>query len=103
VAAFALISLTVVLSAVFGLAGVARSWAGLALGAALGWRVLPPFAAAYRTPDAVHIRAAIRTGVLSLVILDAAIGATYRGPLYGLLILATGVVAVALARVFAVT
>jgi 4-hydroxybenzoate polyprenyltransferase len=103
VAAFALISLTVVLSAAFGLAGVARSWAGLALTAALGWRVLPPFAAAYRSPDAGHIRAAIRTGVLSLVILDAAIGATYRGPLYGLLILATGVVAWALARVFAVT
>jgi 4-hydroxybenzoate polyprenyltransferase len=103
VAAFALISLTVVLAAAFGLAGVARSWAGLVLVAALGWRVLPPFAAVYRSPDPGHIRAAIRTGVLSLVLLDAAIGATYRGPLYGLLILATGVVAGALARVFAVT
>ena len=103
VAAFALVSLTVVLSALFGLAGVARSWAGLALTAVLGWQVFPPFVAAYHSPDAGRIRHAIRTGVLSLVLLDAAIGATYRGPLYGLLILATGVVARALARVFAVT
>jgi 4-hydroxybenzoate polyprenyltransferase len=103
VAAYALLSLTVVLAALFGLAGVARSWAGVVLAAVLGWRVLPPFAAAYRSPDAGRIRSAIRTGVLSLVILDAVIGATYRGPIYGLLILATGVVAGALARVFAVT
>ena len=103
VAAFALISLTVVLSALFGLAGIARSWAGLVLAAVLGWQVLPPFAAAYQRPDAGRIRHAIRTGVLSLVVLDAAIGATYRGPWYGLLILASGAIARLLARVFAVT
>ena len=103
VAAYALISLTVVLAALFGLAAVARSWEGMLLAAVLGWRVLPPFAAAYRSPDAGRIRHAIRTGVLSLVILDAAIGATYRGPLYAALILLTGVVAGLLARVFAVT
>jgi hypothetical protein len=87
----------------FALSGSARSWAGMALTAVLGWRVLPPFAAAYRQPEALQIRRAIRTGVLSLVILDAVIGTTYAGPLYGALILATGVVAGALARVFAVT
>ena len=103
VAAFALISLTVVLSALFGLAGIAGSWAGLVLAAVLGWQVLPPFAAAYQSPDAGRIRHAIRTGVLSLVVLDAAIGATYRGPWYGLLILASGTIAWLLARVFAVT
>ena len=103
IAAFALISLTVVLVALAALTGAARSWAGLALTAALGWRVLPPFAAAWREPGAPQIRQAIRTGVLSLVILDAVIGATFGGPLYGVLILATGVVAGTLARVFAVT
>ena len=103
IAAFALISLTIVLIALGVLSGTARSWAGLALTAALGWRVLPPFAAAWREPGAPQIRQAIRTGVLSLVILDAVIGATFAGPLYGVLILATGVVAGALARVFAVT
>jgi 4-hydroxybenzoate polyprenyltransferase len=103
VAGFALISLTVVLSALFGLAGIARSWAGLVLAAVLGWQVLPPFAAVYQNPDAGRIRLAVRTGVLSLVLLDAAIGATYRGAWYGLLILAFGTIARLLARVFAVT
>lgn len=103
IAAFALISLTLVLIALAVLSGSAASWAGLAVTAALGWRVLPPFAAAWREPEAPQIRTAIRTGVLSLVLLDAVIGTTFGGPLYGALILATGVVAAALARVFAVT
>jgi 4-hydroxybenzoate polyprenyltransferase len=103
IAAFALISLTLVLIALAVLSGSAFSWAGLALTVVLGWRVLPPFAAAWREPGAPQIRRAIRTGVLSLVILDAVIGTTYGGPLYGVLILATGIVAGALARVFAVT
>ena len=103
VAGFALISLTVVLAGAFEVARGARAWAALVLVAALAWRVLPPFLAAYRSPDAGTIRGAIRTGVLSLVLLDAIIGTTFGGPLYGVLILATGVVAGALARVFAVT
>jgi 4-hydroxybenzoate polyprenyltransferase len=103
IAAFALISLSVVLMVLVAVSGSARSWGGVALTLALGWRVLPPFAAAYRQPDAPQIRRAIRTGVLSLVILDAVIGTTYGGVWYGVAILATGVVAGALARVFAVT
>jgi 4-hydroxybenzoate polyprenyltransferase len=69
----------------------------------LGLRVAPPFWAAYHEPSPPRIRHAIRTGVLSLVVLDAAIGAIYAGPTYSLIILATGVIAFALARVFAVT
>lgn len=103
IAVFALVSLTVVLMVLLALSGSARSWSGLALTVVLGWRVLPPFAAAYRHGDAPRIRRAIRTGVLSLVILDAVIGTTYGGPWYGVLILTMGVVAGALARVFAVT
>jgi 4-hydroxybenzoate polyprenyltransferase len=103
VAAFALISLSLVLSALFGLGAIAASWAGLLLTVALGLRVVPPFWAAYREPDALRIRRAIRTGVLSLVVLDAAIGAIYAGPMYSLIILFTGVIAFSLARVFAVT
>ena len=75
----------------------------IALAVALGWRVLPAFWAAYRTPLAGPIRHAIKTGILSLVLLDAAIGATYGGPLYSVLILAAGLVAASLARLFAVT
>ena len=103
IAGFALISLIVVLMVLFALSGSARSWGGVALTVVLGWRVLPPFSAAYRHGDAPRIRRAIKTGVLSLVILDAVVGTIYGGPWYGVLILAIGVVAGALARVFAVT
>ena len=103
VAAFALISLSLVLSALFGLGAVAASGTGLVLTGALAVRVIPPVWAAYRDPAGPRIRTAIRTGVLSLVLLDAAIGAVYAGPAYSLVILATGVIAFALARVFAVT
>jgi hypothetical protein len=41
--------------------------------------------------------------VLSLVLLDAAIGATYAGPAYASVILLTGLAAGWLARMFAVT
>lgn len=105
IAAFALISLGLVLAALVALAlgRGGRSWAGVAFTAVLGWRVLPAFWGAYRTPEPGPIRHAIRTGVLSLVLLDAAIGATYGGALYSLVILATGLVASSLARLFAVT
>jgi 4-hydroxybenzoate polyprenyltransferase len=105
VAAFALLSLSLVLVALLALA-LGRgggSWAGVAFALVLAWRVLPAFWGAYRTPGAGPIRQAIRTGVLSLVLLDAVIGATYGGALYSLVILATGLVAASLARLFAVT
>jgi 4-hydroxybenzoate polyprenyltransferase len=105
IAAFALISLSLVLVALLGLA-LGRnggSWAGVAFTGVLAWRVLPAFWGAYRTPLPGPIRHAIRTGVLSLVLLDAVIGATYGGAVYSLVILATGLVATSLARLFAVT
>jgi 4-hydroxybenzoate polyprenyltransferase len=105
VAAFALISLSLVLVALVALA-LGRgggSWAGVAFTIVLAWRVLPAFWGAYRTPGPGPIRDAVRTGVLSLVLLDAVIGATYGGAVYSLVILATGLVASSLARMFAVT
>jgi 4-hydroxybenzoate polyprenyltransferase len=103
---FALISLTLVVVALLALAARGQgsgSWAGVAFALALGWRVLPAFWTAYHTPEPGPIRHAIRTGVLSLVLVDAAIGATFGGALYSALILATGLVALSLARLFAVT
>jgi hypothetical protein len=104
IAAFALISLNLVLIALvwLSLQGASPWWAAL-LTLTLGWRVLPPFWAVYQQPDPGRIRRAVRAGVLSLVLLDAVIGATYAGPLYSLLILATALVAGFLARAFAVT
>jgi 4-hydroxybenzoate polyprenyltransferase len=66
-------------------------------------RVLPPFWRAYVGPQPALIRAAVKAGVLSLIVLDAAIAAGYAGILYGLLVLALLFVAAQLARLFAVT
>jgi 4-hydroxybenzoate polyprenyltransferase len=107
VAAFALISLGVVLIALVGLAIVQGSGPGslasVVLTALLGWRVVPAFWSAYVSPGPAMIRHAIKTGVLSLAILDAAIGAAYAGALYSVVILATALAAGVLARMFAVT
>ena len=77
--------------------------AGLALTLLLAWRVLPAFWRARRDSQPHHVRLAVRTGVLSLVLLDAAIGAVYAGAPHGLLILAMAPIAWLLARPFAVT
>jgi 4-hydroxybenzoate polyprenyltransferase len=77
--------------------------AGVALTLLLGWCVLPPLWRARRQSDPQNIRMAVRAGVLSLVLVDATIGAVYAGAPYGLMILAAAPVAWLLARPFAVT
>jgi 4-hydroxybenzoate polyprenyltransferase len=65
--------------------------------------VVPAFARAYRTPQPLVVRAAVKTGVLGIVILDAAIAAGYAGWVYGLAVLALLFLAMRAARAFAVT
>lgn len=103
VATFALISLTAALTSLAIV--VVRSGQVLAgvVWLALGWRVIPAFLAARRTPDSVGIRSAVRRGVLSLVLVNAVIGTAYGGPFWGAVILSTGVLAGLLARAFPVT
>jgi 4-hydroxybenzoate polyprenyltransferase len=76
---------------------------GLALVAWLGWRILPAFARAAATGSPTDIRRAVRTGVLSLVLIDAVLAAAYAGIMNSLAVLATGLLAWWLARLFAVT
>lgn len=104
-AGFALVSLIIVLGGlvVLVLGPGGGSLIGLALTALLGVRVLPPFARAVSDLRPVAIRTAVRTGVLSLVLLDAVIGAVYGGVLFVAAILATAVLATGLARLFSVT
>jgi hypothetical protein len=103
-ATFALVSLSAALS---GLAWLivqsGQEWIAVVVLVVLGWRVFPPFLAAWRTLEPRHIRGAVKRGVLSLVLVNAVIGTIYAGPVYGAVILATGLVANALARVFPVT
>jgi 4-hydroxybenzoate polyprenyltransferase len=80
-----------------------RAIPALILVAALAWRVVPAFLAARRQPQPATIRAAVKRGVLSLVLLDSALAAAFAGPLYAAGVLATGLVAGWLARMFAVT
>jgi 4-hydroxybenzoate polyprenyltransferase len=80
-----------------------RAIPALVLVMALAWRVVPAFWNARQHPATETIRRAVKRGVLSLVLVDAAIGAAYAGPVYAAAILATGLLAGWLARMFAVT
>lgn len=79
-----------------------RVWA-LGFTAWLAWRVLPAFWRASADPSPGPIRNAVRTGVLALVLVDAVIATAYAGIIYGLAVLAAGLLAWSLARLFAVT
>ncbi len=104
-AGLALISLGGVIVALTVLAAAAGPGriAALAVLLLLTWRVVPPFWRVYREPQPGLIRQAVRAGVLSLVLVDATFGAAFAGPLYAAAILATGVAAAGLARLFSVT
>ena len=66
-------------------------------------RVGPPFWRAYRLPEPGRIRAAVRSGVLSLVVLDSSVAAGFGGLAYGLAVLSLLLVASPLSRLFPVT
>jgi 4-hydroxybenzoate polyprenyltransferase len=78
-------------------------WSALAFAALLSWRVIPAFVTARRTPNPTAIREAVKRGVLSLVLLDAALATAFAGPGYGLVLLAIALGAIGLGRVFSVT
>jgi 4-hydroxybenzoate polyprenyltransferase len=105
VAIFSLASLGIVVSALaaMALSPEYRSWFALALTVLFAGRVFPPFVRTLGRQDPATIRNAIRIGVLSLVLLDAVIGGLFAGPVYSLLILGTAILAIGLARFFAVT
>lgn len=65
--------------------------------------VLPPFVRAAIAPQPQLIQTAVKAGVLSLIILDAAIAAGFGGGVYGLSILALLPLSRFLGRMFAVT
>ncbi|MBE9216753.1 UbiA-like protein EboC [Plectonema cf. radiosum LEGE 06105] len=69
----------------------------------LSWRVLLPFIKAVSQPSAENIRTAVRSGVLSLIVLDATLSCSFTGLNYGLIVLSLLPLSMALARLFAVT
>lgn len=105
-ATFALIALSGVLVAlaVVGLDATGfEQVAAFALLALLAYRVLPPFWRVRIDPSPAASRRAVKAGVLSLVLVDAAISVAYAGSVYGAVVLATALVAGSLARLFSVT
>jgi 4-hydroxybenzoate polyprenyltransferase len=101
-------SLLLVAASIAAMAFVAIStdrhvWPALAVAALVAWRVLPPFAEARQTPTPMAIRAAVKRGVLSLVLLDAALATAFVGIGYGLVLLAAALGALWLGRTFSVT
>jgi len=71
--------------------------------ALFAWRVVPAFVQAWREATPMNIRTAVKAGVLSLIILDAAIAAGFAGLPYGLLVLGLLPISLGLAQIFAVT
>jgi 4-hydroxybenzoate polyprenyltransferase len=102
----ALSGVCVVMLAVPGLAGFRSGttplWAVPFL-ALLAFRVLRPMWRAYRNPAPEYVFAAVKAGVLSLIVLNSAIAAAWMGPVHGVAILALLPAAGLLARAFAVT
>ena len=65
--------------------------------------LLPPVIQAVSQPTPEQIRNAVRSGILSLVILDATIAAGFASLPYGLFVLCLLPISIALAQIFAVT
>ncbi|MBD2306793.1 UbiA-like protein EboC [Chroococcidiopsis sp. FACHB-1243] len=65
--------------------------------------LLPPVIQAVRQPTPEQIRNAVRSGILSLVILDATIATGFASLSYGLFVLCLLPISIALAQIFAVT
>jgi len=65
--------------------------------------IFPPLLKALKTLEPLHIRLAVKAGVIALILMDATIAAGFAGWFYGLLVLALFPVSRFLAKQFAVT
>ncbi|MEO0537853.1 MAG: UbiA-like protein EboC [Cyanobacteria bacterium P01_A01_bin.123] len=94
-----------VLSGVLGLGLIeGYDWlSALPLATLFAGLVLPAFVKATQDPSPTKVRQAVKSGVLSLIVLDAAIAAGFAGWPYGLAVLLLLPLSIALARLFAVT
>jgi len=101
----ALFLLGTVLASTVALGGLPdyRALVALPFAVFLAIRVLPTFVRAAREPNPEPIQAAVKAGVVSLIVLDAAIAAGFAGWVYGLLLLLLLPVSTTLAQRFAVT
>lgn len=106
----ALAMLTVVIVAMLGLGffpgGSLRSYdwlSALPFTSLFGLMVVPTFVRAALEPTAEQIRAAVKAGIICLIILDSAIAAGFTNWVYGLAVLGFLPISRVLAKLFAVT
>lgn len=101
----ALLLVGIVIAGLFalGLLENYQIFAALPFIAVFAGRVLLPFIQAVRQLSPEKIRTAVKAGVLSLIVLDAAVAAGFAGLPYGLLVLSLLPISMALAQLFAVT
>jgi 4-hydroxybenzoate polyprenyltransferase len=84
------------------LEGLHSAWC-LPFIAVLLFRIFGPFRRAFQSLTPTAIRFAVKTGILSLILLDAGLAAIFAEPWYALAILLLYVPAMLLAKLFAVT
>jgi 4-hydroxybenzoate polyprenyltransferase len=65
--------------------------------------ILPKFIKATQDPSPETIRQAVKSGVLALIVMDAAVAAGFAGWMYGAMVLLLLPLSIVLARLFAVT
>lgn len=85
------------------LRGSGRLLFALPFVALLLWRLADPFWKAFSTLQPFAIRNAVKTAILSLIILDAGLAGLFGGVSFGLAVLALYIPATVLAKLFAVT
>jgi 4-hydroxybenzoate polyprenyltransferase len=75
----------------------------LPFAAGLLLRIFGPFRNAFQSLTPAAIRGAVKTGILSLILLDASLAAAFAGPWYAVAVLLLYAPATLLAKLFAVT
>ncbi|MBE9077528.1 UbiA-like protein EboC [Romeria aff. gracilis LEGE 07310] len=101
----ALLLLSMVTGALFGLSFLpsVQGWNLLPFTLLLIGLVFPPFLQAADTPNADMIRAAVKAGILALIVLDASLAAGFAGWPYGLVVLSLLPGSKGISRLFAMT
>jgi 4-hydroxybenzoate polyprenyltransferase len=96
---------SLVIMAIIGLSTRNRPplWETLPFLLLFGFLIFPPVFKAIREPQPRNIGLAVKAGVISLIVMDAALAASFAGWLYGLGVLALLPVSRLLAKTFAVT
>ena len=101
--AFALYGLVILSIALLGANSALPFWHCLPFLALFAYFIFPPLLRAFRDRQPRHIGLAVKAGVIALIVMDAAIAASFAGWVYGLLVLALLPLSRYLARTFAVT